>query len=170
MARNRLSGATSGAMQASIIGFVMAGCIAVGYLIGNWLDGKLGTTYWMPIMVILGMIAGAREMWMTVIRIRDSFSDGTFENLNDHPNVSPQENARRVSASKQNRAATADPSHRKPRFFSVPAPPSPQGDTEPDAISDDAQRQNTTFESQLEELRRLQQQIDEADSKKDEQQ
>lgn len=165
MARNRLSGATAGGVEASLIGLTMAGCIGVGYLIGNWLDGKLGTTYLMPIFVVLGIIAGAREMWRTVSRIRRSFSDGTFDN----PRVSQATPAQEPRTSKQNRAVIAEPSHRKPRFFHVPPPPAPQGDGNvapaPGNSDGPAQHEDEALEKQLAQLRQLQQEIDSLEPK-----
>lgn len=160
MARNRLSGAAAGGLEASLIGLTMAGCIGVGYLIGNWLDGKLGTTYLMPIFVVLGIIAGAREMWMTVSRIRRSFSDGTFDN----PEISEAKPPQESRTSKPNRAVIAEPSHRKPRFFHVPPPPAPQSDSKIPSASDDLDehegQKEITLEKQLSQLRQLQQEID----------
>jgi|GEM_PF-7038187 len=155
MGRNRLSGVTSKGLEASLIGLTMAGCIGVGYLIGNWLDGRMGTTYWTPVMVILGIIAGAREMWITVSRIRESFSDGTF----DDPGIPPEHALRESHKTKKSRAAIVDPSHRKPRFFHVPPPPAP-GDLSSEPQQAPAE---DPLEKQLAELQHLQEQIEAAD-------
>lgn len=161
MGRNRLSRGTVKGLEASLIGLTMAGCIGIGYLAGNWLDGRMGTTYWTPILVVMGVVAGAREMWATVSRIKQSFSDGTFDNnevLEAHPPQEPQ-------SVQQNRAAIAKNSHRKPRFFSVPPPPV-FGDSSTDTSVN--QENSSEIRHQLEHLRELQQQVEEleSDSKK----
>jgi hypothetical protein len=153
MRRSRLSPSALNSLDASLIGFVMAGCIAVGYFAGNWLDGRLGTQYWTPILVVLGVVAGAREMWRTVSRIRKSFSQGSFDNMS----VSEFRKKEAPDAQQSNRAADADSSQRKPRFFHVPPPPRPQGEST-SAVEDAPE---TVFEDQVAELRRLQREIDE---------
>ena len=55
--------------EASTIGFVLVGCIGVGFFAGNWLDGRLGTSFLMPLGVLLGIFAGFREMLVTVKRL-----------------------------------------------------------------------------------------------------
>jgi hypothetical protein len=154
MKRDRLSSSAINSLDASLIGFVMAGCIGVGYFAGNWLDGKLGTTYWTPILVIVGVIAGARQMWITVSRIRKSFSDGSFDKLN----VSEFRKNETQNAQQRNRAANADSSHRKPRFFHVPPPPEGRGKSTFPADEKDA-----AFNDQIEELKQLQSEIDQID-------
>lgn len=159
MGRNRLSGVTATGLEASLIGLTMAGCIGVGYLIGNWLDGRLGTTYCTPIMVILGIIAGAREMWLTVARIRKSFSDGTFNSSGHSTGSNPPE----MPQMKSNRAAIAEDDHRKPRFFHVPPPPAPGETSDNSPRSEGQEALENSLENQLSQLRKLQQQIEAAD-------
>jgi hypothetical protein len=157
MKRDRLSPSAINSLDASLIGFVMAGCIGVGYFAGNWLDGRLGTTYWTPILVVVGVIAGARQMWITVSRIRKSFSDGSFDKLN----VSEFRKNEAQNAQQRNRAANADPSHRKPRFFHVPPPPEGSKSTSAPDENDVA------FNDQIEELKQLQSEIDQIDKEKE---
>jgi len=154
MKRDRLSPSALNSLDASLIGFVMAGCIAVGYFAGNWLDGKLGTAYWTPILVVVGVMAGARQMWITVSRIRKSFTDGSFDKLNG----SEFRKNEAQNAQQRNRAANADPSHRKPRFFHVPSPLEGQGKSTFSAEENDA-----AFSDQIEELKQLQSEINQAD-------
>lgn len=65
----RISGMGAGGLQAMSIGLVLGGCVAVGYLFGAWLDNRFGTGFWMPVGVLLGLVAGFREMFLTVKRI-----------------------------------------------------------------------------------------------------
>ena len=52
------------AMKYSVIGIEMAVSVAVGGLIGYWLDTKLGTEPWMFIFwLICGLFAGFRSLY-----------------------------------------------------------------------------------------------------------
>ncbi|MEO6908031.1 MAG: AtpZ/AtpI family protein [Abditibacteriaceae bacterium] len=155
MNRNRLSPSALNSLDASLIGFVMAGCIGMGYFAGNWLDGRLGTQYWTPILVVVGVVAGARQMWITVSRIRKSFTDGSFDKLNG----SEFRKSEAQDVQQRNRAANADPSHRKPRFFNVPPPPNGSESTPPTGENE------TAFNDQLAELKNLQAEIDQIEKK-----
>ncbi len=60
-----------GAGQASSIGLVLVVAIVIGYVIGSWLDKKLGTAPWlMFIFTLLGIIAG----FIQVFRIASQLS------------------------------------------------------------------------------------------------
>ena len=61
-------------LQASTMGLVMVGCITVGFLLGQWLDRQMGTSYWVPVLVVVGAIAGFREMFRTVTAINKQSS------------------------------------------------------------------------------------------------
>lgn len=54
-----------------MIPFVMAVPPIVGWYLGSWLDGLLGTSYLMYVFLVLGVIGGARECY----RIIKEFSD-----------------------------------------------------------------------------------------------
>ncbi len=62
------SGGTSG-FEAYTIGFTLVGCIAAGAGAGWFLDSRFGTGYWLPILFLLGVVAGFREMMVTLGRI-----------------------------------------------------------------------------------------------------
>ena len=48
----------------SSIGLEMAAATAIGWFIGDWLDGKLGTRPWLMIVfLVLGVTAGFRGLW-----------------------------------------------------------------------------------------------------------
>lgn len=40
------------------LAFTMPAAAGVGYLIGDWLDSKLGTGYWTLVWVLIGIAAG----------------------------------------------------------------------------------------------------------------
>ena len=155
MKRDQQSSSALKSLDASLIGLVMAGCIGVGYFAGNWLDGRMGTTYWTPILVVVGVMAGARQMWVTVSRIQETFSTGNFDKMN----ISEFQKNEAQDAQKRNRAANADSSHRKPRFFHVPPPPEGSKSKSTPAPSEN----DVAFNDQIEELKQLQSEIEQID-------
>lgn len=169
MGQNRFSGGVSAALEASLIGLVMAGCVALGYFIGHWLDGRFDTTYWTPIMVVVGAIAGMQEMVRTVSRIVKSFPQNPSNDFRDNPKDSYQEkeSGRAVKNDRESANGSAVPERRKPRFFRVPPPPTAEK-TEMDDTDHAEENQADIFEEQLAELRRLQKQIDDEEAEDDE--
>ena len=66
-------------MKYSVIGIELAGSIAVGGLIGYWLDYFLGTEPWMLVIwVFFGVIAGFRSLF----RISKQYLSENKENEN----------------------------------------------------------------------------------------
>ena len=60
----------------STIGLELGLSIALGYLGGRWLDGKLGTEPWLQwIGLALGLAAGARSLYRVVRRARRMMED-----------------------------------------------------------------------------------------------
>jgi len=47
------------------VGFELLASIAVGYYLGHWLDGKLGTHWIAPVGFLLGCYAGFRGLFLT---------------------------------------------------------------------------------------------------------
>jgi ATP synthase protein I len=51
------------------VGTVLVACIAAGYLLGSFLDRRLGTSPWLVVVgVLLGTAAGFVELFRTVSR------------------------------------------------------------------------------------------------------
>jgi F0F1-type ATP synthase assembly protein I len=44
------------------LGFLLPSCVFVGYLIGYLLDKAFGTTFLMPVFLIVGIVAGFVEL------------------------------------------------------------------------------------------------------------
>lgn len=97
--------------EASTIGFVLVGCIGVGFFAGNWLDGRMGTSFWMPLGVLLGIVAGFREMLVTVKRLSARQAQAKF-----------LQKAEREAQNQLLDAQNAQNLAPKP-LFQVPAPP-----------------------------------------------
>lgn len=56
--------------EATTIGFTLVGCIVACTGAGYWLDSHFKTSYWLPILFLVGVVAGFREMWLVVQRIQ----------------------------------------------------------------------------------------------------
>ncbi|MCL5966947.1 MAG: AtpZ/AtpI family protein [Deltaproteobacteria bacterium] len=53
----------------SALGLEMALSVLIGWWIGSWLDGKLGTTPWLMILWIgFGFAAGVRSLYRSALR------------------------------------------------------------------------------------------------------
>ncbi|MFH1700501.1 MAG: AtpZ/AtpI family protein [Candidatus Zixiibacteriota bacterium] len=64
---------------ATTIPFLLVAGPVIGYFIGNWIDGKLGTEpYLMIILVLLGFISSGKETYKLIKQL----NDGT-KNTND---------------------------------------------------------------------------------------
>jgi ATP synthase protein I len=60
---------TRSIMNLMTVGTVLVVCIVFGYLLGSYLDRKLGTSPWLVVAgVILGTAAGFVELFRTVSR------------------------------------------------------------------------------------------------------
>ena len=134
---DRIRGGGLGGVQASTIGLVLAGCIGVGVLLGQWLDNRFGTSYWTPILFLVGVAAGFREMLRT-IRLVDAHAkqqraekEAEAKSLASHVSVY----AVQREAHETTEPDEAEESHPRPRIFSVPAPPQASFDSvSPDGI------------------------------------
>jgi len=115
-------------LEASVIGLVLVGCIAVGSGLGYWLDQRLGTSYWLPILFLVGVAAGFREMFRTISKmnqVRQSEMETSKQETGERSIFgqtalsSPAVNA----AKTKQEADEAKEDRPRPRLFSVPPPP-----------------------------------------------
>lgn len=119
----RLTQGGSKGAQASIIGFVMAGPIIGGFLLGAWLDQKLGTSFWTIVLGLLGVFSGFREMLTMLKRLSPTPGQRT-------PPPGREQTTLKTSPARTSRAsevpgAAPEEASPKPRLFSVPPPPLP---------------------------------------------
>ena len=52
------------------VGFTLVACIAAGAGAGYFLDAHFKTSYWLPILFLIGVVAGFREMWVVLQRVQ----------------------------------------------------------------------------------------------------
>lgn len=60
----------SGGWEGYTIGFTLVGCIAAGAGAGWLLDSHFKTSYWLPILFLVGVVGGFREMWTVLKRVQ----------------------------------------------------------------------------------------------------
>jgi len=66
------------------VGFELIGSMAVGYYLGRWLDGKLGTSWIQGVGFVLGVYTGFRALWrVTKTMQRDIENDEALERGED---------------------------------------------------------------------------------------
>jgi len=124
VSRTRMMG--SRGLGAASIGWTLAGCILVGFGAGAWLDKRLGTTYWTPILFLVGVVAGFREMFRTLAQVnkapRESLQPGSQLSSTPSPRASGWSPAAGSNPKPEPGAAEANQAPRQ-RLFAVPPPP-----------------------------------------------
>lgn len=116
MARTRAmnSSGTTG-LEATSIGFTLVGFTLAGAGAGWLLDKWLGTSYWLPILFLVGVFGGFREMLVTLGRVNEAQAAEKLRKAN--------ERASRAVTVKPTDAPTPDQLAARKRMFEVPPPP-----------------------------------------------
>lgn len=60
----------SGGWEGYTVGFTLVGCIVAGAGAGFLLDSHFKTSYWLPILFLVGVVGGFREMWIVIKRVQ----------------------------------------------------------------------------------------------------
>ena len=124
MRRTRAMG--SSGLQAATIGWVLAGCVFLGFLAGSWLDGHFKTQFWTPVLVLLGVVAGFREMFVTLGQVSKTPSQSKPTNV--------PKSTLKVERSHE---VPGEPVERKrERLFAVPEPPTASFDAKKSDIQE----------------------------------
>jgi hypothetical protein len=119
-------------LAASTIGIVFLACISLGYFGGAWLDRKLGTTIWTPVLTVFGMLAGFVETFRTLRQItRESKWPGAKapgEGADETEGTVDFDRTTQANAigSPQNETTESAPTEVRQRLFNVPPPPLPE--------------------------------------------
>lgn len=107
--------------EAYTVGFTLVGGILLGAGTGWWLDQKFGTSFFLPVLFLVGVLGGFREMLLTIQRInretarRQKADSGPLAG-SGNADIEASDSA----PAEKPRAEKVDPLH-----FSVPSPPSP---------------------------------------------
>ncbi len=116
MARTRtLSSSGTTGLEATTIGFTLVGYVMAGAGAGWLLDKWLGTSYWLPILFLVGVFGGFREMLVTLKRVNEAQAAEKLRKAN--------ERASREVTVKPTDAPTPDQLAARKRMFEVPPPP-----------------------------------------------
>ena len=106
------------AVGITLVGYIL-GSVAIGY----FLDSHFRTSFWMPLFLIIGAVAGFRDMIQTLNRVS---RQDKREREDARDNATPEQ-SRSQSASGAEAISselTEEESERpKPRIFAVPPPP-----------------------------------------------
>jgi F0F1-type ATP synthase assembly protein I len=151
---NRTRAMGSQGLAAAAIGWVLVGCIALGFGVGAWLDSRYSTSHWMPIGVLVGVAAGFREMFITLGQVSQkpkprSQEQGRIAGVSEPR--SPSERAVHAQAAAE---AEAGRQERRSGLFAVPPPPFlEQGQKQPPAPSADEVRERLVPPSLLQETK-----------------
>lgn len=150
MKRTRMMG-TSGLAAASI-GWVLVGCTAFGFGVGLFLDRQFGTGYWMPVMVMVGIAAGFREMFRTLAQLNKQppppRKERSQSTLSAATTVRDDGAERAVSE----QSTWVEEKEKPRRIFEVPPPPTASFDRTPAKQSEPQQKLNDDPESLIRKL------------------
>ena len=124
-------------LAAASIGWTLAGCILVGFAAGSWLDGRFGLQLWTPILLLVGVCAGFREMFRTIAQISQDGRKVLPLEPSAATSSPPSTQAKRAAIDRAGQASSepqvlAAPAQRE-RLFSVPPPPFLEQQSEPPA-------------------------------------
>jgi len=140
-------------LEGTTLGAMMVGAVTGAYYFGAWLDHRFGTTFWMPVMVMLGAGAGLFEMIRTALRIGKRSGRAVSRPVTEAEPVGWQEKA--------DESAAMAPPPRSSR--GVPPPPEPSfskaGQKEASGQEPDEPRFDALLK-QVEELKRMKDSLD----------
>lgn len=109
-----MSSSGSSGWEATTIGFTLVGCIGACSGLGYWLDSHFKTNYWLPILFLVGVAAGFREMFVVVQRLNKQQEQRKLEE---------REKVRMAPTPTQPDQPTAEEPPTRDRIFKVPPPP-----------------------------------------------
>ena len=116
MARTRaMSSSGSSGWESYTIGFTLVGCIVAGAGLGYFLDKHFGTSYWLPILFLVGVVGGFREMMLVLKRVNEQQAE-------DRAKRDAERAMREVTVKPTDNPTTAQVAARQ-RMFEVPPPP-----------------------------------------------
>ena len=116
LARSRaMSSSGPSGLEATTIGFTLVGFIVAGAGAGWLLDKWLGTSYWLPILFLVGTFGGFREMMVVLKRVNQAQAAEKLRKQSER-----REREIKVTATDN---PTLDQIAARQRMFEVPPPP-----------------------------------------------
>ena len=116
------SGGASG-LEAMTIGFTLIGAIAAFSLLGWWLDNHFKTGFWLPVLFLVGAVAGFREMFVVLARISKA----------QKIEADAKKAARQSTQTTRIESAPPAQAEMRERIFKVPSPFEKQAETTDEA-------------------------------------
>ena len=110
-----MSSSGSSGWESYTIGFTLVGCIVAGAGLGYFLDKHFGTSYWLPILFLVGVVAGFREMMLVLKRVNEQQAEQRAKR--------DAERAMREVTVKPTDDPTPGQLAARKRMFEVPPPP-----------------------------------------------
>ncbi len=112
----------SSGWEAYTVGFTLVGCILGGAGLGWLLDSHFKTNYWLPILFLVGVVGGFREMWVVLKRVQAQDEQKRREKIASIP-LAPTP-TRRPDVEPQS-------APERKRIFQVPPPPTEESSAAP---------------------------------------
>jgi len=128
----RMTAMGSNGWEAYTVGFTLVGCIVAGAGLGYFLDNHFKTSFWLPVLFLLGVIGGFREMFVTIKRVEA-----------EQKRKRAEKEANRVSYTPKpiQESEVVEPKVERERIFKVPPPPiygeTPKSESETDSKQDE---------------------------------
>ncbi len=113
----------SGGWEGYTVGFTLVGCIVAGAGAGYFLDSYFKTSYWLPILFLVGVVAGFREMMVVVKRVQEQEERRRREKRAATP----------MASTPSSTSVEPDLPPSRKRIFQVPPPPFEDASQEPKA-------------------------------------
>lgn len=134
-----MSSSGSSGWEATSIGFTLVGCIAACSALGYWLDNHFKTGYWLPILFLVGVAAGFREMFVVI---------GRLNKEQERKRREDRENVRVAPTPTRADEPAATPPPTRERIFKVPPPPL-DGEQPPQAATNEPESVDELIERLL---------------------
>jgi F0F1-type ATP synthase assembly protein I len=109
-----MSSSGSAGWEATSIGFTLVGCIASCSGLGYWLDSHFKTNYWLPILFLVGVVAGFREMFVVL---------GRLNKEQEKKRLADKEKVQMAPTPPRPDTPPAEAPPTRERIFKVPPPP-----------------------------------------------
>jgi len=109
----RTSAMGSSGWEGYTVGFTLVGCVLGGAGAGYLLDSHFKTGYWLPILFLVGVIGGFREVWIIIKRVEAQENQKRRDKTASTPLATPP----------VQQGASGEPLPERKRIFQVPPPP-----------------------------------------------
>ena len=116
-------------LQSSAVGISLVGYILGGVAIGYLLDSHFRTSFWTPLLLIVGAVGGFRDMIQTLNKVSRQQKQHKAEREESQASLPAVVQPTRSRAGNEVIESEKQESDRaKPRIFAVPPPPQPSFD------------------------------------------